>query len=343
MILINALGCLETGARQVAIQLTNAFPPTQKALLIVANTKDDFEPPSNVKVIALNHTLFGRFLRPLTEVLINLLLFLPIFDRYINLSHYGLCLFGKHRVYMHSLEMIHDNPARGFARGKMNPIKEYYFNTCLKHAEKFYVQAEHVKLILSQKSAKKRNGSSLPILKMRPDWNISLPSKGEAKIFGFQFFYPTSPFVHKRPDLAVAAIEEVSRAYNNVGLIITVPQASNNEYISYLGQTTHQRVLSILIESDALLFTSEKETLGLPILEAMKAGIPIIAPRLPYAEELLGEAGLYFKSGDKNDLCRAIKQMLVEKKEWVNKVKIRDKFLAKDSWSWEDQWSALLE
>lgn len=45
-------------------------------------------------------------------------------------------------------------------------------------------------------------------------------------------------------------------------------------------------------EADALISTSHDEGLGLPLLEAQYAGLPVIAPRQPVFREVLGDSGL---------------------------------------------------
>ena len=53
-----------------------------------------------------------------------------------------------------------------------------------------------------------------------------------------------------------------------------------------------------LQEADALLCTSHEEGLGLPLLEAQYAGLPIIAPDDNVFREVLGESGVFIDRGD---------------------------------------------
>src|SRR6185437_17182231 len=45
--------------------------------------------------------------------------------------------------------------------------------------------------------------------------------------------------------------------------------------------------------ADALICTSHEEGLGLPLLEAQYAGLPVIAPEQPVFREVLGRSGLF--------------------------------------------------
>ena len=58
------------------------------------------------------------------------------------------------------------------------------------------------------------------------------------------------------------------------------------------GYLPEWRVAAILAAADALISTSHEEGLGLPLLEAQYAGLPVIAPDQHVFREVLGESGL---------------------------------------------------
>jgi glycosyltransferase involved in cell wall biosynthesis len=49
-----------------------------------------------------------------------------------------------------------------------------------------------------------------------------------------------------------------------------------------------------MIEADLLLITSEAESLGLPLYEAMEVGLSVIAPDLPYVR-CVGEGSVLLR------------------------------------------------
>jgi glycosyltransferase involved in cell wall biosynthesis len=61
------------------------------------------------------------------------------------------------------------------------------------------------------------------------------------------------------------------------------------EVIQLVGQKSHAEILSYYKSVDSLLFPSQFESFGLPLLEACSFGLPIIAADLPYAAEVLEE------------------------------------------------------
>lgn len=64
------------------------------------------------------------------------------------------------------------------------------------------------------------------------------------------------------------------------------------------GYKSADEVRERLQEADALLCTSHEEGLGLPLLEAQYAGLPIIAPDDAVFREVLGESGVFIDRGD---------------------------------------------
>ena len=62
--------------------------------------------------------------------------------------------------------------------------------------------------------------------------------------------------------------------------------------------------------ADLLLFPSRYEGFGLPVLEAMSAGLPVVAAREGSVPEVAGDAALYARAGDPEDFARAASSLL---------------------------------
>ena len=72
---------------------------------------------------------------------------------------------------------------------------------------------------------------------------------------------------------------------------------SNNleNQIIFQGKIPHEKLLEMYQSSVGLLFPSTIETLGLPLIEAARFGLPIIASDMDYAKEVLdGYEGVEF-------------------------------------------------
>lgn len=64
------------------------------------------------------------------------------------------------------------------------------------------------------------------------------------------------------------------------------------------GYQSAGRVKEILESADILVCTSHEEGLGLPLLEAQYAGLPVVAPDAPIFHEVLGRSGLFIDTSN---------------------------------------------
>jgi glycosyltransferase involved in cell wall biosynthesis len=76
------------------------------------------------------------------------------------------------------------------------------------------------------------------------------------------------------------------------------------------GYQTTESAASIIDSADAFICTSHEEGLGLPLLEAQYAGLPVIAPDQPVFREVLGATGLYIDTRDPRSAAHAIASSL---------------------------------
>lgn len=114
------------------------------------------------------------------------------------------------------------------------------------------------------------------------------------------FFYPASAGVHKNIIRLLRAVEVLSLK-RDISLALTIRvtnvelleliQSINNkrgkEIVVNLGEIGHQDVITWLMKSKALIFPSLKESLGLPLIESLQLGIPVLASDLPYTYDII--------------------------------------------------------
>lgn len=79
--------------------------------------------------------------------------------------------------------------------------------------------------------------------------------------------------------------------------------------IRYMGSQPTESVLAAYREADIFIYPSRLETFGLPPLEAMAMGTPVIASDAASIPEVVGSAAQLFPSGDEEKLAKAIDRL----------------------------------
>jgi glycosyltransferase involved in cell wall biosynthesis len=118
-------------------------------------------------------------------------------------------------------------------------------------------------------------------------------------------------------------LRAMSRLDRDARLVMAGPPAGDEErlrsLIATLGVTS--RVTRLGAVSDSLLsglyagalglcFPSVSEGFGLPVLEAMAAGVPVVARDIPVTREVAGDAALYVAGGGERAWAEAIEALL---------------------------------
>lgn len=106
----------------------------------------------------------------------------------------------------------------------------------------------------------------------------------------------------------VAAAIEASRHFPNCALVIVGAAIQRifaspdmdeaNEQLLFTGRLDDRNVVGLLKQASALLFPSLYEGFGIPPLEAMAVGCPVIASDIPAVREACGDAVRYFDPFD---------------------------------------------
>jgi len=76
-----------------------------------------------------------------------------------------------------------------------------------------------------------------------------------------------------------------------------------------LGSQSHASIDNLYFQANALIFTSKLESLGLPLIEARQAGLPILAPELDYVRDVL-DPDQSFDPNSAISISRAIKRFM---------------------------------
>jgi glycosyltransferase involved in cell wall biosynthesis len=79
--------------------------------------------------------------------------------------------------------------------------------------------------------------------------------------------------------------------------------------VKCLGFVETTRMVQLLRGAVAMMFLSRYEGFGIPVLEAMAAGTPVIASRWGALPEVVGDSGLLVDAGNSGEVVAAIKML----------------------------------
>lgn len=109
--------------------------------------------------------------------------------------------------------------------------------------------------------------------------------------------------------------------------------SDTNENIEFTGYISDEELTALYHKACAFVYPSLYEGFGIPNLEAMNNGCPVITSDIPAHKEVCGEAAIYFSPLNADDLLIKMQQLINDDrkiKEMVNKGYERAKFF-----SWE--------
>lgn len=85
---------------------------------------------------------------------------------------------------------------------------------------------------------------------------------------------------------------------------------ANAENIRFLGRVNDQELVRLYNQADCFVFPSLYEGFGLPLIEAMACGCPVLTSDIPVLKEVCGDAAIYFNPYDINNINDTIIQYL---------------------------------
>ncbi|HET6952410.1 MAG TPA: glycosyltransferase family 1 protein [Acidimicrobiales bacterium] len=160
------------------------------------------------------------------------------------------------------------------------------------------------------------------------------------------FVYPSFTWWHKGHGLLVRAFAQLAAREDDLVLVLTGGRGpadqAVDDAIAELGLTHRVRrtglvprrdVLAIMRGAVALTFPSRYEGFGLPVLEAMSLGTPVLAADSAALPEIVGSGGRIVPGGDADAWVAAMSEMLADEAARERLVAAGRERVAKFTWA----------
>jgi glycosyltransferase involved in cell wall biosynthesis len=128
---------------------------------------------------------------------------------------------------------------------------------------------------------------------------------------------------HPEPGRHVAKLAAAERSFALVLVGPTRPWAHELPNVILTGQISDEHLAAVYSGARALVLPSEDEGFGLPAVEALACGTPVVACDAPALREVLAERATFVAPGDVDGLIRAAET-------------VERPAPSPPSWSWED-------
>ncbi len=203
-------------------------------------------------------------------------------------------------------------------------LRNYGIHEPLRHVDAFIPCSRHEAQVLAQLGFGDRPMTVVPL------WLDMEFMRGPAPDLSLPLTRPIIPYigqltVRKCYDMVLEAMPSVVARFPQASFVFVThnPEQRTNVQrmaaergveanLHFLGTISEEEKLALLRASDVLPFPSRYEGFGLPLLEGMAAGTPVISTAIPVVDEIVrdGENGLLVPYDDTAALTRALLAVL---------------------------------
>jgi len=137
--------------------------------------------------------------------------------------------------------------------------------------------------------------------------------------------YAGSLYPHKNVGVLVGAVKKLNEKRRLYLVVVCsrnifyerflekVKKLKAKDYVNFVGFVPDEELVAIYQQAEAFVFPSLVEGFGLPGLEAMACGLPVLASDIPVFREVYRNGALYFNPFSVDDLVEKIKKIIEDR------------------------------
>lgn len=307
-------------------------------ILFVRNTED-------IKITRYQNNKLSIKLADIPHYSLKEQLLLPsiVNKEKVDLMHFPhfnvpIFYFGKYVVTVHDLIK---HTSRGMATTTKSPLiywfkylaYKFVFWLAIKRAQKVFVPSQFVK----DELVKKYGLNTEKVVVTYEGVDVKFSIRRQADNFQFSkrktildkyniqkpyLLYVGSVYPHKNIERLIEAVKILNNS-QPITLVVVCARSvfwerlrekakkiGAEKYVNLAGFIPDEELAVLYQEAKAFVFPSLSEGFGLPGLEAMAQGTPLVASDIPVFREVYGEGALYFNPLDPDDITAKIKELL---------------------------------
>jgi glycosyltransferase involved in cell wall biosynthesis len=117
-------------------------------------------------------------------------------------------------------------------------------------------------------------------------------------------------FAHKKRDFRL--ILAGMRGFHAAAIEILIAELGLHDLVQITGWVSRDELYELYSRARAFVYPSTFEGFGMPVLEALAAGIPVACSDIPPLREVAGDAALFFDPLDENAIVDAIERVMAD-------------------------------
>ena len=227
-----------------------------------------------------------------------------------------LCCEAPQIVFVQSAHMCSGVRSSTWQAAIKHRLSRLLFRMNASRAFAFIVQTDVMRVQLEDSYPALR-GKVAVIPQPPPSWVLESGLRRSGRLSHaatrLDLFYPAAGYAHKNHALLTNIPAAEAEKWPIERLRLTIPKAAHPNpdlpWIECVGTLSPEGMLKAYSATDGLVFLSEAESYGLPLVEAIHIGLPIIAPDLPYARALCGAEAIYFNPTNVESLKQAVDEL----------------------------------